>query len=63
MAVGSAVTGCLGTGGGAGGITQGQRLQLVARHAALEAGNRWDPGLVSLWVLEEWDRVGEGKKN
>lgn len=28
-------------GGGAGG-TQGQRPKLLARHAALVAGNRWD---------------------
>lgn len=61
VAVGSAVTGCLGMGGGARGATQGQWPQLIARHAALEAGNKWDPGLVSLQVLEEWDRVGEGK--
>ena len=44
VAVGSAVvTGCLGLGGcGAGGGTQGRWPQLLARHAALEAGNRWD---------------------
>lgn len=62
VAVGSAVKGCLGMGAGLGG-TQGQWPQLVARHAVLEAGNRWYLDLVLLQILKEWDRVGEGKEN
>lgn len=47
-------------GGRGWGATQGQRPQLIARHAALEAGNRWDPGGTQGWFFCGFLRNGIG---